>query len=97
MAESIVVICPTEQVRTHAADWRDGQFVHGAHVGVACRASDCTSAIGLGEIEDVTTEDGKKAAAVAVGRMGGEKRAESMSAKRRKEIAQKAAKFRWGK
>ena len=45
--------------------------------------------------EDVTTDDGKNAAAVALGRMGGEARAKSMSAKRRKEIAQKAAKSRW--
>jgi hypothetical protein len=41
--------------------------------------------------------DGKNAAAVALGRMGGKARAESMSAKRRKEIASKAAKSRWGK
>jgi hypothetical protein len=53
--------------------------------------------IGTGEIEDITTEDGKNAAAVALGRMGGKARAESMSAKRRKEIASKAAKSRWSK
>jgi hypothetical protein len=35
--------------------------------------------------------------AVALGRMGGKARAEGMSAKRRKEIAKKAAKTRWGK
>jgi hypothetical protein len=40
---------------------------------------------------------GKNAAAVALGRMGGKARAESMSAKRRKDIASKAAKSRWGK
>jgi hypothetical protein len=51
--------------------------------------------IATGEIEDVTTEDGKNAAAVALGRMGGKARAAGMSAKRRKEIAQKAAKSRW--
>lgn len=51
--------------------------------------------IATGEIEDLTTEDGKNAAAVALGRMGGKARAEGMSAKRRKEIAQKAAKSRW--
>jgi hypothetical protein len=51
--------------------------------------------IATGEIEDITTEDGKNAAAVALGRMGGKKRAESMSAKRRKEIAKKAAAKRW--
>jgi hypothetical protein len=53
--------------------------------------------IATGKIEDITTEDGKNAAAVALGRMGGKARAESMSAKRRKEIASKAAKSRWGK
>jgi hypothetical protein len=38
MAESIVVICPTEQARKHAADWHDGQFGYGVYVGFACRA-----------------------------------------------------------
>src|SRR5205085_1284044 len=51
--------------------------------------------IATGEIEDITTEDGKNAAAVALGRMGGKARAEGLSAKRRKEIASKAAKARW--
>lgn len=40
--------------------------------------------------------EGKNAAAVALGRMGGKARAKGMSAKRRKEIARKAAKSRWG-
>ena len=53
--------------------------------------------IATGEIEDIITEDGKNAAAVALGRMGGKARAEGMSAKRRTEIAKKAAKSRWGK
>jgi hypothetical protein len=53
--------------------------------------------IAAGEIEDITTVDGKNAAAVALGRMGGKARAESISAKRRKEIASKAARSRWGK
>jgi RNase adaptor protein for sRNA GlmZ degradation len=56
--------------------------------------------IATGEIEDVppTPEsEGKNAAAVALGRMGGKARAEGMTAKRRKEIAQKAAAKRWGK
>ena len=43
----------------------------------------------------------KNPAAVALGRLGGLKggkaRAESLSAKKRKEIAQKAAKARWSK
>ncbi|OSJ18195.1 RNA-binding protein [Bradyrhizobium canariense] len=51
--------------------------------------------IAAGEIEDITTEDGKNAAAVALGRMGGKARAEGMTAKKRKEIARKAAKARW--
>ncbi len=47
------------------------------------------------EIDDITTEDGKNAAAVALGRMGGRARAAGMTAKKRKEIASKAAKARW--
>lgn len=45
--------------------------------------------------------DGKNPAAVALGRLGGLKggkaRAKKLSAKRRKEIAQKAIKARWAK
>jgi hypothetical protein len=52
--------------------------------------------IATGEIEDITTEDGRNAAAVALGRMGGKARAAGMSAKKRKQIAKKAAKARWG-
>jgi hypothetical protein len=51
--------------------------------------------IATGEIEDKMTDDGKNAAAVALGRMGGKARAEGMTAKRRKEIAKKAAAKRW--
>jgi hypothetical protein len=51
--------------------------------------------IATGEIDDLTTEDGKNAAAVALGRMGGKARAAGMSAKKRKEIAKKAAETRW--
>jgi hypothetical protein len=51
--------------------------------------------IATGEIEDVTTDEGKNAAAVALGRMGGKARAAGMSARKRKEIAKKAAKARW--
>jgi len=51
--------------------------------------------IATGEIEDMTTDDGKNAAAVALGRMGGKARAAGMSARKRKEIARKAAKSRW--
>ena len=53
--------------------------------------------IAAGEIEDKVTDDGKNAAAVALGRMGGKARAEGMTAKRRKEIATKAAAKRWAK
>lgn len=53
--------------------------------------------IATGEIGDLTTEDGKNAAAVALGRMGGKARAEGMTAKRRTEIAKKAAASRWSK
>jgi hypothetical protein len=52
--------------------------------------------IATGEIEERLTDDGKNAAAVALGRMGGKARAEGMTAKRRKEIAKKAAVKRWG-
>jgi hypothetical protein len=47
--------------------------------------------IATGEIEDLTTDDGKNAAAVALGRMGGKARAAGMSGRRCKEIARKAA------
>ena len=51
--------------------------------------------IATGEVEDKMTDDGKNQAAVALGRMGGQARAEGMTAKRRKEIAKKAAASRW--
>ncbi len=53
--------------------------------------------IATGEIEDKVTDDGKNAAAVALGRMGGKARAKGLSARKRKEIAKKAAQSRWGK
>ena len=55
--------------------------------------------IATGEIRDVrpTPEsEGKSAAAVELGRLGGKARARAISAKKRKEIARKAAKSRWG-
>ena len=54
--------------------------------------------IATGEIpEDLgTTDDGKDKAAVALGRKGGAARAASLSARKRSEIARKAAKKRWG-
>jgi hypothetical protein len=51
--------------------------------------------IATGQIEDTLTDDGKNAAAVALGRMGGKARAKGMTAKKRSEIAKKAAKARW--
>ena len=51
--------------------------------------------IATGEVEDAATNAGKNAAAVALGRMGGKARAAGMTAKRRKEIAKKAALTRW--
>jgi hypothetical protein len=53
--------------------------------------------IATGEIQDITTDEGKNAAAVTLGRMGGKARAAGMSAKKRKEIAKKAAASRWTK
>jgi hypothetical protein len=53
--------------------------------------------IATGEIDDLTTDDGKNAAAVALGRMGGKARAAGMTAKKRSEIARNAARTRWGK
>jgi len=53
--------------------------------------------IATGEIEDVTTDEGKNPAAVALGRMGGKARAAGLSARKRKEIAKKAAESRWNK
>jgi hypothetical protein len=53
--------------------------------------------IATGEIDDLTTDGGKNAAAVALGRMGGKARAAGMTAKKRKEIASNAARKRWTK
>ena len=51
--------------------------------------------IATGQIEDKITDDGKNAAAVALGRMGGKARAAGMSARKRKAIAKQAAAARW--
>lgn len=54
--------------------------------------------IATGEIaEKPLADDGKNAAAVALGRMGGKARAVSLTAKKRKQIAKKAASIRWAK
>ena len=56
--------------------------------------------VATGEIEDrapTPEEQGKDPAAVAMGRKGGAARAAGLSARRRKEIAKKAARTRWAK
>jgi hypothetical protein len=57
--------------------------------------------IATGEVKDERPDDGKNPAAVSLGRLGGLKggkaRAAKLSPERRKEIAQLAAKKRWGK
>ncbi len=47
--------------------------------------------IATGEIDEALTDDGKNKAAVALGRLGGQARAQSLSGKRRREIARDAA------
>jgi hypothetical protein len=49
--------------------------------------------------DDIPTpeSEGKDPAAVSLGRKGGEARAKGLTAKRRKEIAAKAARSRWSK
>jgi hypothetical protein len=52
--------------------------------------------IATGEIEEAfPADDGKNKAAQELGRMGGKARAAGLSARKRKEIAKKAAKARW--
>jgi hypothetical protein len=54
--------------------------------------------IATGQItDDVPTpeQEGKSAAAVGLGRLGGKARAKGMSAKRRAQIAKKAERARW--
>ena len=51
--------------------------------------------IAVGEETDDTPDDGKNKAAQELGKLGGAARAKSMTAKRRKEIAKKAATTRW--
>ena len=55
--------------------------------------------IATGEIDETATltSEGKNAAAVALGRKGGAARAQSLSGKKRREIAKKAAHTRWAK
>lgn len=51
--------------------------------------------IATGEIEERLTEDGKNPAAVALGRKGGRARAKKLSATKRSQIAEQAARARW--
>ena len=51
--------------------------------------------IATGEVED--TKAATSSAAAQLGRLGGKKRAENMTAERRSEIAKKAAAKRWQK
>lgn len=53
--------------------------------------------IATGEENDAAPDDGKNKAAQELGRVGGKKRAEGMTAERRTEIAKKAAEARWPK
>lgn len=53
--------------------------------------------IATGQIEEPNPNEGKNAAAVSLGKLGGKARAKSLNAKKRKAIAKKAAKKRWGK
>ena len=56
--------------------------------------------LATGEITESNPNEGKNPAAVSLGRLGGlkggEARANKLSPERRKEIAMKAAKKRWG-
>ena len=53
--------------------------------------------IATGEIEENIDDDGKNKAAVELGRKGGKARAEKLTARKRQEIAKKAAQKRWSK
>ncbi len=57
--------------------------------------------IATGEASDTPADDGKNPAAVALGRLGGQKggkaRAKSLTAEQRSKIAKDAAKARWKK
>jgi hypothetical protein len=51
--------------------------------------------LATGQAEDRAPDEGKNQAAVELGRKGGQARAKAMTAKRRREIARKAARSRW--
>jgi hypothetical protein len=52
--------------------------------------------IATGEEIDVNPDEGKNKAAVELGKLGGKARANKLTPKKRKAIAKKAAKKRWG-
>lgn len=52
--------------------------------------------IATGEVAEVAAADTRNPAAVALGQLGGKARAKSLSPAKRKAIAKKAAKKRWG-
>lgn len=52
--------------------------------------------IATGEVADTNPDQRKDPAAVALGKKGGAARAKSLSAAKRKAIAKKAARKRWG-
>lgn len=52
--------------------------------------------IATGEVAEVAAADTRNPAAVALGQLGGKARAKSLSSAKRKAIAKKAAKKRWG-
>ena len=51
--------------------------------------------IATGEEDETLTDDGKDKSAVSLGQRGGKARAEKLSSEQRKEIAKKAAEYRW--
>ena len=53
--------------------------------------------IATGEEEEAKISDGKDAAAVSLGRRGGQARTKATTKKQRSEIAKKAAQARWSK
>ena len=53
--------------------------------------------IATGEAEEEFDDDGKDAAAKALGAKGGRARADQLTPERRREIAQKAAQSRWSR
>jgi hypothetical protein len=58
MRGKIVPICPTPQAMMRAADWHDGQFAHGVHAGVACRADPSRGPLSTRSDQDVCRDVG---------------------------------------